>query len=173
MRPKNFYDDVFMRAIEGRSVNRLGICPICDKLFVAFRYDQRTCSARCGNVLRVRESRSPETVSRNPTQAAPGQPKREPEDPDELFSCPECGAHVKRIDTRHDARGRRLCKKCFDSWFSEAEREAERIRRQQKNGLPRPDREEGSDERLQTRKRLVVQVQVQRAGYPRLGEDER
>jgi len=128
-RLENFYDDVFMRAIEGRSANRLGICPICDQLFVAFRYDQRACSARCGNVLRVRESRSPRAEPGNSRSVAQVQPKREPEDPAELLSCADCGEPTKRMDTRLDGGGRRLCQKCFDAWEKEAELEAERIAR--------------------------------------------
>jgi len=150
-RQGNFYDDVFMRAIEGRSVNRLGICPICDKLFIAFRYDQRACSARCGNVLRVRESRCPGAVPGNSLPVAQVQSKREPEDPAELLSCADCGERTKRMDTRHDRGGRRLCQKCFDAWEREAELEAERIAGAvaEKRGASRSS----SDEKEKTRPR--------------------
>ena len=41
-------------------LSRLKVCPICDKLYVAFRDDASACSPHCGSLERQRRYRSPE-----------------------------------------------------------------------------------------------------------------
>jgi hypothetical protein len=49
-----FLDALIQSGIPG---NRLGVCPICEKFFIALRKDQPTCGRRCANTYRVREWR--------------------------------------------------------------------------------------------------------------------
>lgn len=56
-RTMDFYRDQLLPALQDLDKQRLKICPICDKLFVALRTDQPTCSAACGNTHRARQFR--------------------------------------------------------------------------------------------------------------------
>jgi hypothetical protein len=49
-----FIDALIQSGVPG---NRLGVCPICGKFFIALRKDQPTCGRRCANNYRVREWR--------------------------------------------------------------------------------------------------------------------
>jgi hypothetical protein len=50
---------VFLNVLEqaGEEIYRLKFCPICAAIFQPRRKDQRACTPRCANVLRVREQR--------------------------------------------------------------------------------------------------------------------
>jgi hypothetical protein len=48
----------FLRVLEGIEAVRLRQCPICDRLFLAVRKDQKACSKRCNAVRRVRDWRA-------------------------------------------------------------------------------------------------------------------
>jgi hypothetical protein len=50
------YED-FLTAIEGRDLRRLRVCPVCNRFFVAMRFDQKACRPECANNLRVRKFR--------------------------------------------------------------------------------------------------------------------
>lgn len=49
--------DCFLDALAGREANRIRICPVCEKLFVALRRDQSACRGRCTNSLNARRTR--------------------------------------------------------------------------------------------------------------------
>jgi len=53
----NFFRDEFLPALEHGDVERVRVCPICDKLFFALRLDQPACSLKCGRAHRAREFR--------------------------------------------------------------------------------------------------------------------
>jgi hypothetical protein len=53
----NFFRDEFLPALESCDVRRIRVCPICEKLFFAFRLDQPACSRTCGRAYRAREFR--------------------------------------------------------------------------------------------------------------------
>lgn len=48
----------FLRVLEGIEAARMRQCPICDRLFLALRKDQKACSKRCNAVRRVRNWRA-------------------------------------------------------------------------------------------------------------------
>lgn len=52
VRVRDPYED-FLTALEGLDLSRLDGCPVCKRFFVALRSDQKTCTPRCANRLRV------------------------------------------------------------------------------------------------------------------------
>lgn len=49
--------DKLLDALLGTDAERIRQCPICNNIFWASRIDQRACSKRCSNTMRVRRSR--------------------------------------------------------------------------------------------------------------------
>jgi hypothetical protein len=49
--------DRILAILAGKKADRIRICPICNRLFVALRVDQQACRGRCTNTWNVREFR--------------------------------------------------------------------------------------------------------------------
>jgi len=55
---KTIHWRTFVDALRLGPIEKLAICPICDKLFLRGRKDTAACGQRCANVLRVRRWRA-------------------------------------------------------------------------------------------------------------------
>jgi hypothetical protein len=55
----DFVRSFLLPAIDRRDRHRLGACPICERLFVRLRSDQKACNPRCADIKRHDDSRGP------------------------------------------------------------------------------------------------------------------
>jgi len=56
VRMRDPYEE-FLASLTGRDLRRVRSCPVCRRFFLALRYDQKACGARCANGFRVAKFR--------------------------------------------------------------------------------------------------------------------
>jgi hypothetical protein len=76
--PPDLYRDGLLRALEGRDVRRLGICPICNELFVRRRAGQPGCGRAHSHTIWTRAKRREGQEKKTGQKAAGVDPYKDP-----------------------------------------------------------------------------------------------